>query len=206
MTTIFDLAPPRRLGPWSNGMALTPEEFDVIEDWQPGYRYELIHGVLVVSPMPAAGERNPNDLLGHLIRLYAESEPAGSCVDDTSPEETLVTFGNRRRADRVIWIGLGRVPDPLVDVPAVVIEFVSKTRRDRKRDYIEKRAEYARLGVREYWIVDRFRRCLTVFRGETETVIVPEGQTYAPPLLPGFELPLDRLLAAADRWSEARKP
>jgi hypothetical protein len=40
---------------------------------------------------------------------------------------------------------------------------------------------------------------MTVFRGLEEELTVAEGQTYATPLLPGFELPLGRLLAIADR-------
>jgi Uma2 family endonuclease len=66
------------------------------------------------------------------------------------------------------------------------------------------------VGVCEYWIIDRFRRILTVVRqtpdGPREQ-IVSEGETYTTPLVPGFELPLKRLLALADRWEEgARKP
>jgi len=31
-------------------------------------------------------------------------------------------------------------------------------------------------------------------------LVVAEQETYQTPLLPGFELPLARLLAVADRW------
>ncbi len=47
-TTISTLS----LGPHWNGAHLTPEEFDACDDWEPGYRYELINGVLIVSPPP----------------------------------------------------------------------------------------------------------------------------------------------------------
>jgi Uma2 family endonuclease len=58
-------------------------------------------------------------------------------------------------------------------------------------------------GVAEYWIIDRFRRTLTVVRPGPEgpvDQVVAEAETYTTPLLPGFELPLVRLLAVADRW------
>lgn len=59
--TIFDFeTPPIRLGPESNGMELTREEFLAVEDVDELYRYELIHGVVVVSPPAAEGERDPN--------------------------------------------------------------------------------------------------------------------------------------------------
>ncbi|MDX1944706.1 MAG: hypothetical protein SFU86_04800 [Pirellulaceae bacterium] len=62
---------------------------------------------------------------------------------------------NIRRRDRALWIGLGRLPDPKVDLPTIVVEFVSPGRRNFLRDYS--------------------------------------------PLLPGFELPVGRLLATANR-------
>lgn len=46
------------------GMLMLPEEFDAIEDYDENYTYELIHGVLVVNPIPSAEETGPNELLG----------------------------------------------------------------------------------------------------------------------------------------------
>jgi Uma2 family endonuclease len=103
----------------------------------------------------------------------------------------------------VIWIGLGRMPQPKGDVPAIVIELVSRRPKDRRRDCMEKRQEYAGVGVREYWVIDRYRRTMTVYTGDGEQVI-SENQSYSTPLLPGFELPLLRLFAVADRWRDAR--
>lgn len=189
---------------------MSPEEFDAIRHFRCGFRYELIDGVLIVSPPPGIGERDPNEELGHLLRTYRESHPLGSALDATVSEQEIAVGANRRQADRVIWTGLGRTPDPETDILSIVIEFVSKSRRDFVRDYQEKRAEYRAAGVSEYWIMDRFRRTMTVYRAtsdaaEAETII-PEGGTYRTTLLPGFELPLARLLTRADLWQHARKP
>jgi Uma2 family endonuclease len=187
---------------------MTPEQFDALrpEQFRRGYRYEIINGVLVVSPRPGIGERNPNDELGYLIRQYRESHPQGSVVDETAPEQIVPTT-NRRCADRVIWTGLGRVPDEEKDVPSIVAEFVSKRRRDVLRDYEIKRDEYLAAGVQEYWVIDRFRRIMTVYRkgiaGPTYE-IVTEDQTYQSDLLPGFVLPLSKLLAKADQWKRTK--
>jgi len=111
---------------------------------------------------------------------------------------------SRRRADRVIWAGLGRIPDPKTDVPAIVVEFVSNRHRDRVRDYEEKRRQYLAIGVQEYWIIDRFQRIMTVCRGrpgEPAEQIIKENEIYRTPLLTGFELPLARLLKVADDWA-----
>ncbi|MFI5461278.1 MAG: Uma2 family endonuclease [Isosphaerales bacterium] len=191
------------LGPESAGMLLTPEEFDEVTEYDDKFRYELIRGVLVVTPIPAEAEAAPNDELGAMLRQYQHEHPQGGVIDETLPERYIRTSSGRRRADRVIWIGLGRRPDPTVDVPAIAIEYVSASRRDRWRDYVEKRREYQEAGVVEHWIIDRFRRNMTIFRDVpegTSEVVVSEQETYQTPLLPGFELPLARLLAVADRW------
>jgi len=56
--------PRLQLGPHSSGASLSPAEFDAAE-FEEGWRYELIHGVLVVSPPPLRKERDPNEELGH---------------------------------------------------------------------------------------------------------------------------------------------
>lgn len=109
------------------------------------------------------------------------------------------------KVDRVIWLGLGRRPDPTVDTPAIAVEFVSASRRDRSSDYGEKRLEYQEAGVVVHWIVDRFLRTMSVYRNspqQSSEVIVTEQETYQTPLLPGFELLLPWLLAVADRWGQ----
>ena len=109
-------------------------------------------------------------------------------------------FDNRRRADRVIWAGLGRSPKK-GEIATIVVELVSARKRDRLRDYVAKRGEYPKAGVKEYWGLDRFQRYMTVFtRGRKGKRLIKENQTYATDLLPGFELKATRLFRLADRW------
>jgi Uma2 family endonuclease len=183
-------------------MPLTPEEFDAVQDWDEDYRYELVRGVLIVTPRAGIGERKPNDELGYMLYVFRDSHSRGSALDDTTFEHTVHTTTGRRIADRVIWAGLGRQPNYTEDVPTIAIEFVSKRRRDWKRDHLEKRDEYAEAGVREYWVIDRFRRRMTVYRGARDEVVIVEGDVYRTDLPPGFELPLARILAIADRCAD----
>lgn len=198
-----------RLTPSSAGVLMTPEEFDAVTVCDQRFRYELIHGVLVVTPIPLEAEAGPNDELGAMLRQYQRADPRGAALDDTLPERYVRTRDSRRRADRVIWAGLRRRPNPKSDVPTIVVEFVSGGKRDHQRDYVEKRREYRDLGVAEYWVFNRFRRELTVYPSSPHRpaeITVSEKDTYRTDLLPGFELPLARLLEVADRWSAPDRP
>jgi Uma2 family endonuclease len=197
-----------RLGPRSAGLLLTPAEFDRATGIR-GWRYELINGVLIVSPTPSRKERTPNDYLGYCLWAYREQHPQGSALDMTVPEEKIETRQgqDRRRMDRAIWAGLGRDPEE-GEIPTIVVEFVSAGKVNQERDYVVKRAEYREAGVRQYWVIDRFKRTLTCydFGGEKdEERVIPEGQTFESPLLPGFVLDLKRLLAFADRWAKKKR-
>lgn len=188
-----------RLAPELNGTLMTPLEFDGAEEYDEGWRYELIHGVLVVNPIPSDAQVGPNEFLGFLLLLYQQG-PEGASLDATLPERYIRTKVSRRLADRVIWAGLGRQPDTRRDLPTIAVEFVSPGKRNRLRDYEEKRKEYLEAGISEYWLFDRFDRRLTVFRRRRKEKVIGEGEIYQTELLPGFDLALQDVLAVADRW------
>ncbi len=195
-----------RLGPRSAGMLLTTQEFDRAR-FVEGWRYELINEVLVVSPIPSRNERDPNEEIGYTLRGYKEFHPQGSALDATLIEEEIETKKNRRRADRVIWAGLGRLPGAN-ETPTIIIELVSKGKINQERDYVVKRAEYREIGVKEYWVIDRFAKTMTVYRftaERDEVLVITADKTYSTSLLPGYELPLGRLFELAERWGKKRK-
>ena len=215
MATVSTSTRPKiRISLRSSGVAMTAAEFDALPArvFDRGYRFEIIRGVLIVAPPPGNGELDPNEELGYLLRTHRDTHPQGRVIDKTINEQTLPTTENRRRCDRAIWIGLGRVPNLQEDFPAIVVEFVSRSRRDFRRDYEQKRDEYRQAGALEYWIIDRFQRIMTAYRfargvDQTDTiVIVAANESYQTDLIPGFVLPLGRLLQAADDWSRPAKP
>jgi len=71
------------------GTLMTPEEFDAVDEYDENYRYELIHGVLVVNPIPNPEETGPNEFLGHLLLNYEDSLPPGSPVPVTLPQQYI---------------------------------------------------------------------------------------------------------------------
>jgi Uma2 family endonuclease len=194
------------LGPELAGTLMTPEEFDAVEEYDEEYRYELIHGVLVVKLHPHVEVVAPNELLRSLLRDYQQSHAEGTILDTTLPQQYVWSAENCRLADRLIWTGLGRMPNRRRDLPTIVAEFVSEGRRNRQRDYVDKRREYMEAGIAEYWIIDRFQRTMTVILnqpGGPEERVIRENEVYETPRLPGFRLPLAQLLAVADRWAQS---
>src|SRR5947208_453249 len=106
MATVTVRKKQRVFGLVSAGTLMTPWEFDRAE-FVEGYRNELLHGILVVSPWPFENERDPNDELGYLLRAYYHTHPEGANLDVTLHEYPVRTKANRRQTDRVIWVGLG---------------------------------------------------------------------------------------------------
>lgn len=54
--------------------------------------------------------------------------------------------------------------------PRLIVEVISPGKTNQDRDYIHKRAQYAAIGVPEYWLIDPIRR--------TVMVLVLEGELY----------------------------
>jgi Uma2 family endonuclease len=198
---------PSPLGPRDAGTPMTLDEFDNA-DFEPGYRYELINGVLVVTPPPLEQERDSNEDLGRWLRNYQDDHPQGAALDLTLPEHNIRTETQNRRADRAIWTGRGRLPVTRGPVenrgkPTILVEFPSARPADQRRDYELKQAEYRDFGILEYWIIDRFSRTMAVYSqhdGKWTPRFIQESETYQTPLLPGFTLELKRLLAVSDKY------
>lgn len=209
MSTVIEKETLIPFGPRDAGLPMTLDEFEDAE-FERGYRYEVIKGVLVVNAAPLEEERDSNEELGRWLRNYQETHECGNSLDLTLPEHDLRTGSNMRRCDRAIWAGLARHPRTRGrvarrDVPTIVVEFPSSRPADQRRDYEERVIEYRDLGVQEYWIIDRFRRAMTVYywHGEEWSKrTMNESDTYDTKLLPGFELPVARLFALSDRYAD----
>jgi len=81
------------------------------------------------------------------------------------------------------------------------MEVVSGAVSDRYRDLIEKREEYARAGIPEYWIVDPEMKRVTVLTLAGDSYAVHgefgQGEEAASVLLAGFGVGVTAVFAAA---------
>jgi hypothetical protein len=178
-------------------MILSEEEFDPSTGFDPGFRYELPHRAVIVSPPSAFGERRPSDELAALFGLYRHWHRRGDVVERTFSERVLQTSAGCRRAERGVRSGLSRRPDVDRDVPSIVSKFVSDSARDRKRDDETQRREDRAIGAKESCGIGRLRRPIAVCRGDRE-IALGEDETDRTDLLPGFELSPARLFAGAE--------
>lgn len=181
-----------RLGPDDAGRRLTRAEYADADFVEP-YQYERVRGRLVV--MSPAGPEHRFVSRPFRRKLNAYWEEHLSLIEDVDVEGWVATSADDDRLPDICVYLKGedaqrRVPDR---VPALVFEFVSKSRSDQERDYIHKRDEYHAIGVKEYVIVDRFKRSVLVLTwqpdGYAERTLT-EHDFYSTPLLPELVIPL----------------
>jgi Uma2 family endonuclease len=92
----------------------------------------------------------------------------------------------------------------------LVMEVVSGSSSDRKRDLVEKREDYAAAGIPEYWIVDPAERTITVLvlEGTTyrEAGVYSPGSKAASVSLAGFMVDVTACFAAGDGATIGEEP
>lgn len=189
--------PTLHLGVADHDLKLTRDEFAEAHYDEP-WRYERIKGRLFVMSPAGPDHQRPNNRLRSFLGAYELAHP--EIVDCVFSEAWIAVDS---KTDRIIDIGVYLVSSRTgsmrpTQAPDLAFEAVSGGGEDRKRDYVDKRAEYLRAGVREYVIVDRFERRVTILRrvrGRFVETQLGSKETYVSPLLPGFKVPLKELFA-----------
>ena len=188
----------RRIGPADQVQRMTLDEF-IEADFEEGWLYELARGVIDVTEVPLPHHGRIVRRLARLFIRYEDDHPGiidyqaggGEC------RIRLPGMQSDRHPDQAVYLD----PEPEGPrpwerwIPRIVVEVVSKGGEDR--DYVEKREEYLRIGVSEYWILDPYRRQLLVLRrvGDVwEEVVVLPGAVYQTRYLPGLEVRPEELL------------
>lgn len=139
----------------AGAVALTWDDLQQLPD--DGYRRELVHGQLLVTPSPMMGHQNVVFQLGLLLGNTCPHElkvlPA-PCDWKLSPETVfepdLMVIDRTDYHPAAVFTG----------TPHVVVEVLSPSTRDT--DLSLKRLEYEQAGVPAYWLVDPDAPWLTV--------------------------------------------
>lgn len=127
---------------------LTLEDFEEIRDVDDGHRYELIDGVLVVTPSPVPVHQRVVTRLWHVL----------SSAAPTGYEVFVAPLDIRLAADTVVQpdilaataasIAESRIEGP----PVLAVEVLSPS--TRHFDLSLKHARYEAAGCPNYWVVD----------------------------------------------------
>lgn len=181
-----------KLGPADAGMRISHDEFAAAECKEP-YIYERVRGRLVVMSPAGPEHRSVSRPFRRALGGYWDTHP--TLVDDVDIEGWVSTSPDDDRIPDNCVYRAGPTSNLTVPerVPDLIIEFVSGDRSDQERDYIDKRAEYHRIGVKEYVIVDRFKATLLVLTWQPDDFserTLTATDVYSTPLLPGLAIPL----------------
>jgi Uma2 family endonuclease len=128
-----------------------------------GWRYEIIRGVLHVSPAPSYRHQSIVGNLLFLFRLFLRDHPVARVVP-APVDVVLPGIASPVQPDLVVVVveRLDSIVDERVEgAPDLLVEVLSPSNwlSDRREKY----AAYAQAGVREYWIVEPREETVEVF-------------------------------------------
>ena len=158
---------------------------------------EYDNGILEVLDMPSHYHQDIVGFLYILFRLWIRANNIGYVV--FAPMPLTVFTGKYREPDLLFSFDSPDTRDSLRLTRAdLVLEVVS---RDRTRDFVTKREEYAATGIPEYWIVDPKHQEIHVLVLEHTNYVTRgvfgRGQIATSALLQGFEVNVSQLFDEA---------
>ncbi len=159
---------------------------------------ELVNGRLEILPMPTLKHQR---ILRWLLGMFEAVAPGGSTTL-FAPLPTRLFPGTIREPD-LLYIAPENAPGPDVDYPThidLALEIVSPGKDARQRDYEDKRVDYARAAISEYWIVDPLENQVTVLVLQdsiyTEHGVFRIGDVASGLLLPALSIDVRAMLNA----------
>jgi Uma2 family endonuclease len=190
------------VGPEDNGRPMSLEDFDLAEA-QEGYTYELNRGVVVVSDIPGRPYLVQVTATRRQFATYDLKNPGkiDTIAGGGESKLLLALFDSERHPDLAIYKHAPLTNENIwaTWIPDILIEIVSA--ESQFRDYVLKREEYWKFGVREYWIIDAYRREMLVQkRGKNDWIDnhIRPPKLYKTRLLLGFEFDVAAVFAAAE--------
>jgi Uma2 family endonuclease len=142
-----------------------------------GNRYEVLDGVLLVTPQAAYDHQEVATIIAARLFAYCEARGIGRVVapgavphgkSELQPDVQVIP--GPRSSRRAKWTALPK--------PILVVEVLSDSTRGR--DLVLKREAYLRWGIPEYWIVDPEEREITIVREGQEDVLARERLEWRP--------------------------
>ena len=142
-----------------------------------GNKYELVRGELFVTPPPTGEHENVIGVLHEFLGPYVSAQRLGRVY---RPHAVVRLQGSEVEPDLFVRdqgppIGNQWEKAPL---PILLVEVLSPS--TRRRDFDQKRAFYADIGIQEYWIVDPENRVVHVFTPHEEPRVISDTLLWHP--------------------------
>jgi Uma2 family endonuclease len=171
------------------GRRMTEREF--VEWVDDETRAEWVDGEVIVMPPVSIDHDNVAFWARSILQDFVEHFELGQIL---GPEVMVrLPRQRRRRTPDVLFVSKAREailrPNHVEGAPDLIVEVVSP--ESVVRDWREKYTEYARAGVREYWVIDRCHNrveCYALVRGGKYEAIAEVDGKLASKVLPGFYL------------------
>jgi Uma2 family endonuclease len=163
---------------------------------------EFSNGFIEFLPLPTLNHQFILQALYEVLKAFVKSRGLGKVV--TAGYKVKLWEEKYRQPDLVFILSdhLSRMGQDFTLGADLVMEIISGSDSDRHRDLVEKRAEYARARIPEYWIVDPAEGRITVLTLQgTEYIehgVFARGERATSRLLPEFEVDVTAALDAKD--------
>ncbi|MUG94073.1 Uma2 family endonuclease [Scytonema sp. UIC 10036] len=164
-----------------------------------GKRYEVIDGELFVSRAPHWKHQEVCVKIGTQLEIWSTQTGLGKVAFAPG---IIFTDADNVIPD-VVWASHQRLTElldeagHLTGAPELVIEVLSPGEKQEKRDRELKLKLYSIQGVHEYWIFDRERQKVEIYRRENAILKLAatlyKDDNLTSPLLPGFSCAVERL-------------
>ena len=153
-----------------------------------GNRYELIDGMLLVSPAPSKQHQRLVRMLLIALQTYSEQHNLGEAL--SSPADIGLSPADLVQPDVFVVPKITSSWDQARDL-ILAVEVVSPSSGHTDRNV--KRPRYQRERVPEYWIVDPDERVFERWRPDDhEPEVIADVITWQPlPDIPALSIPLD---------------
>jgi len=180
----------------AHGVTLTYEDYAQLPD--DGRRYEIIEGVLYVSPSPSTRHQIAAVELTTTLNVHVRSRRLGRVI--AAPMDVLLSPVSVVQPD-ILYISRARrhilTEANVQGAPDLVVEVISPS--STATDQTTKRQLYAQYGVPHYWVVHPINRWVRAFelRG-ADYVVVAEAngdQKFTAPPFTDLAIPLSQLWA-----------
>jgi Uma2 family endonuclease len=164
-----------------------------------GNRYELIAGVLYMSPSPRYNHQYIVSTLLRILGSYIAAHKLGVVLP--APFEIRLPFAVHAVQPDVLFIRNDNQPPPnapfFAGIPDLVVEVISPS--SLRLDRVLKFATYEDAGVPELWLVDPVARSVEVYVHDEQFFTLhgqfSMGDVLTSPLLPEFNLEVATLFA-----------